>query len=85
MLVNILRPVSKSSSSYLKSRIELSLKIYGGIASTSDAGRPPFCGFLGCPTTMNICSNCHGHLCLKKQTCVKSSISAVPLPSHPLN
>ncbi|CAF1917192.1 unnamed protein product [Brassica napus] len=42
------------------------------------------CGFLDCPTTMNICSNCHGHLCLKKQTCVKStlksSISAVPPP-----
>ncbi|KAL0690126.1 hypothetical protein Bca4012_089804 [Brassica carinata] len=41
MLVDILRPVSKSSSSYLKNRIELSLKIYGGRASTSDAGRPP--------------------------------------------
>ncbi|KAL0706395.1 hypothetical protein Bca4012_072821 [Brassica carinata] len=79
MLVNILRPVSKSSS-YLKNR---------SMAEEHQRQTPErhrlcsiICSFLGCPTTMNIFANCHGHLCLKKQTFLKSSISAVPPPLH---
>ncbi|KAF8117278.1 hypothetical protein N665_0011s0003 [Sinapis alba] len=36
------------------------------------------CGFLGSSTTMNLCSNCYGDLCLKQQA---SSLSAASPPS----
>ncbi|EOA28016.1 hypothetical protein CARUB_v10024192mg [Capsella rubella] len=47
------------------------------------------CGFFGSSTTMNLCSNCYGDLCLKQQqqaslkSTVESSLSASPPPPPP--
>ncbi|XP_010509487.1 PREDICTED: zinc finger A20 and AN1 domain-containing stress-associated protein 4 [Camelina sativa] len=44
------------------------------------------CGFFGSSTTMNLCSNCYGDLCLKQQqqasmiSTVESSLSPSPTP-----
>ncbi|KAF3603865.1 hypothetical protein F2Q69_00037998 [Brassica cretica] len=32
------------------------------------------CGFLS--ATMNVCSKCYGNLCLKQQTCMKSTVKS---------
>ncbi|XP_010505169.1 PREDICTED: zinc finger A20 and AN1 domain-containing stress-associated protein 4-like isoform X1 [Camelina sativa] len=48
------------------------------------------CGFFGSSTTMNLCSNCYGDLCLKQQqqasmiSTVESSLSPPPLVIAPV-